>query len=134
MEEKILLEMFGDKEWVSKLGPFLNSQEFLNIGKFVAFRRTKSLVFPNSEDVFRAFRETPYSKVKVVFLGMDPYPTKGHALGRSFGINAISTSRMPPSLKNIVAELESDLGVILLDFDYSLSHWSKQGVLMLNAA
>ena len=85
-------------------------------------------VTPDLPSVMRAFEQDP-SKVKVVIIGQDPYPTKGDAIGLAFAMNP--DSKMPRSLVNIVKELESDLG-IEAKTQADLSKWTDQGVLLLN--
>ena len=85
-------------------------------------------VTPDLLSVMRAFEQDP-SKVKVVIIGQDPYPTKGDAIGLAFAMNA--DSKMPRSLVNILKELESDLG-LELKTQADLSKWTDQGVLLLN--
>jgi uracil-DNA glycosylase len=85
-------------------------------------------VTPDLPSVMRAFEQDP-SKVKVVIIGQDPYPTKGDAVGLAFAMNA--DSKMPRSLVNIMKELESDLG-IEAKTQADLSKWIDQGVLLLN--
>ena len=87
-------------------------------------------VFPPKHNIFRCFQYFDISDTKVVILGQDPYHAQpGQATGLCFGVE--NGTKTPPSLRNIVAELETDLGVTLTD--ESLEHWAKQGVLMLNA-
>ena len=64
-----------------------------------------------------------------MIFGQDPYPTKGHANGLAFSVNS-SISPLPPSLRNIFAELATDCGVERLDGD--LTDWFDQGVLLVN--
>ena len=85
-------------------------------------------VTPELRQVMRAF-ETDPSKIKVVLIGQDPYPTKGDAVGLAFAMNPDRT--MPRSLVNIVKELESDLGIETQE-QVDLSKWVDQGVLPLN--
>ncbi len=85
-------------------------------------------VTPELRQVMRAF-ETDPSKIKVVLIGQDPYPTKGDAIGLAFAMNP--GRKMPRSLVNIVKELESDLG-IKAQAEVDLSRWVDQGVLLLN--
>lgn len=86
-------------------------------------------IFPPSNRVFYAFRETPYKDVRVVILGQDPYHGEGEANGLCFSVNR--GIKMPPSLKNIYKELYSDLGIERNDTD--LSDWAREGVLLLNS-
>ena len=86
---------------------------------------------PAREDIFRAFFR-PLESIRVVILGQDPYPTRGHAVGLSF-----STSRevrpLPRSLANIYAELRDDLGIEAAEHG-DLSRWVDQGVMLLNTS
>lgn len=77
---------------------------------------------------FRALDLTPRSKVRVVILGQDPYPTEGRATGLAFSFPP--GERPQYSLKNILTELHSDLGLTRRDGD--LTGWARQGVLLLN--
>lgn len=86
-------------------------------------------VNPQRENIFRAFRECPFADTKVVILGQDPYPNKEHAMGLSFSIPA--GEKMPPSLNNILVELENDVGNTQVR-DGDLTPWAQQGVLLLN--
>ncbi|MDO4962098.1 MAG: uracil-DNA glycosylase [Eubacteriales bacterium] len=86
-------------------------------------------VFPKASDMFKAFELTPFSEVKVVILGQDPYHNDGQAHGLCFSVTP--GTDIPPSLKNIYKELKSDLGCREPDNGY-LVHWARQGVLLLN--
>lgn len=89
-----------------------------------------SSVNPQRENIFRAFRECPFADTKVVILGQDPYPNKEHAMGLSFSIPA--GEKQPPSLRNILTELESDIGPEIQVRNGDLTPWAQQGVLLLN--
>jgi uracil-DNA glycosylase len=85
---------------------------------------------PGPERLFAAMDSLPPQKVRVVLLGQDPYPTPGHANGLAFSVTpGIS---LPRSLRNIYAELLDDIGAAPQNGD--LSHWSRQGVLLLNTS
>lgn len=121
--------------WYNAMRTYLQSQDFANLGYLLMAERKQKRIYPEQKDVFKAFQLTPYEKVKVVFLGLDPYIRKDQATGLSFGVDIDKTDRkIPPSLKTIIKELESDLDTLCLDFDYSLEGWAKQGVLMLNTS
>ena len=83
---------------------------------------------PEFENVFRTLSRSIESS-RVVIFGQDPYPSKGHANGLAFSVNK-SVSPLPPSLRNIFAELASDVGVERSDGD--LTDWFNQGVLLVN--
>lgn len=90
--------------------------------------KTKT-VYPEPKHMFNAFDSTPFDKVKVVIIGQDPYHGKGQAHGLSFSV--MEDTKIPPSLRNIYKELESDLDLPISD-NGNLQSWADQGVLMLN--
>ena len=115
--KKVVRSEFEKPYW-EKLTDFVRSQ-YLN-GK----------VFPPPKNVFRAFDLCSFDKVKVVIVGQDPYHGKAQANGLSFAVNDGQT--IPPSLKNIFKEIQSDLGITPINSG-DLSRWAKQGVLLLNS-
>lgn len=74
--------------------------------EFVKSEYSREVCFPEENSIFRAFDMTPFDEVKVVILGQDPYHTAGAAMGLSFSIP--DGTKMQPSLRNILKELESD--------------------------
>jgi uracil-DNA glycosylase len=88
----------------------------------------KREIAPSHDLVFRAL-SNPIASTKVVIFGQDPYPTKGHAHGLAFSVEA-SVSPLPPSLRNIYKELYSDLAIVRTLGD--LSDWQEQGVMLIN--
>ena len=80
--------------------------------------------------MFNALKYTPYSKVKAVILGQDPYHGKGQAHGLSFSV--LEGIPKPPSLKNIFKELYDDLNIKEPPHG-NLTKWAKEGVLLLNS-
>ncbi|MEL6168162.1 MAG: uracil-DNA glycosylase [Pseudomonadota bacterium] len=92
--------------------------------------KTSEEILPPPDLRFRAFEDTGPDRVRVVILGQDPYPTKGHANGLAFSV--ASGTRLPRSLVHIFQEIESDLGTPRDKGD--LSDWAVQGVLLLNTA
>jgi uracil-DNA glycosylase len=116
--------------WKEKLEGEFEQQYFQDLSKFVREEYQKSVVYPAPKNVFRAFDECPFDKVKVVILGQDPYHGEGQASGLCFAVNP--GVKAPPSLQNIFKELESDLGHPV-SRDPDLIRWAKQGVLLLNA-
>jgi uracil-DNA glycosylase len=89
------------------------------------------IIAPAPDRIFAALALTPPDAVKVVLLGQDPYPTRGHANGLAFSY--LGPGPLPRSLGNIYKELVTDLGVVL-PRDGDLTRWAKQGVLLLNTA
>jgi uracil-DNA glycosylase len=94
-------------------------------------RQDGKTIYPPGAQIFNAFAHTPFSKVKVVILGQDPYHGAGQAHGLSFSVP--DGVKPPPSLVNIFKEIEDDLG-IPAPRSGNLTHWADQGVLLLNAS
>ncbi|NQZ01458.1 MAG: uracil-DNA glycosylase [Bdellovibrionales bacterium] len=90
----------------------------------------KKKVYPKPSEYFNAFNSTPIEDVRVVIIGQDPYHGPGQAHGLSFSVP--EGVALPPSLLNIYKELSADLGVETPKSG-DLTHWAKQGVLLLNA-
>jgi uracil-DNA glycosylase len=88
-------------------------------------------IFPPKTHWFEALNLTALEDVKVVILGQDPYPTKGHAHGLCFSVEK-GVTPLPKSLQNINKELFDDIGIDNSHTGY-LAPWAKQGVLLLNA-
>jgi len=89
------------------------------------------IIYPPGSLIFNAFNTTPYSNVKVVILGQDPYHGPGQAHGLCFSVaNGVPP---PPSLVNIFKELQDDIGIPVPRHG-NLTHWAQQGVFLLNAS
>ena len=115
--------------WNEILAEEMQKDYYQELQAFVQKRRAEVRVFPDENNVFNALELTPFESVKVVILGQDPYHGFGQAHGLSFSVQkGIS---LPPSLKNIYKELQEDIGGGL-PTEGDLSHWAKQGVLLLN--
>jgi uracil-DNA glycosylase len=84
---------------------------------------------PEPDHVLRAFSR-PLADVRVLIVGQDPYPTRGHAVGLAFSVGP-TTRLLPRSLQNIYAELATDVGVTPGPSG-DLTGWADQGVLLLN--
>jgi uracil-DNA glycosylase len=105
-----------------------NLEWYQNLRSKVLKAYEESIVYPKQEDLFRAFNLCDYDKLKVVILGQDPYFNEGVANGLAFSVNP--GVKTPPSLKNIIKELHSD---IKGNIDPDLNNWAKQGVLLINS-
>ncbi len=125
------MEIKIDASWRKRLGGEFNQPYFSSLMEFLDEEMKKQNVFPKEDEVFRAFNECPFEKVKVVILGQDPYPTSGHAHGLCFSCDA-SVQPLPKSLQNIFKEYASDLNKEIPKHG-DLSSWAKQGVLLLNS-
>lgn len=88
-------------------------------------------IYPSGSQIFRALDLCPVDRVKVVILGQDPYHGEGQAEGLAFSVPP--GVAIPPSLRNIKAEIESDLRQPSIIPDGNLLPWVEQGVLLLNS-
>jgi uracil-DNA glycosylase len=87
----------------------------------------KHVIFPAKNNIFKALSFFCISDAKLVIMGQDPYHTKDTADGLCF---STSNNFIPPSLKNIFKELESDLNIKRTNSN--LKDWAEQGVFLLN--
>ena len=115
--------------WNEILAEEMEKDYYQALQAFVQKRRDEVRVFPEEKNVFNALELTPFESVKVVILGQDPYHGFGQAHGLSFSVK--KGIPLPPSLRNIYKELQEDIGGNL-PTEGDLSHWAKQGVLLLN--
>ena len=118
-----------NKNWDIALNDEVKKPYFRNLGIFVKNEYKSKICFPAYADIFNAFRYTDYNDVKVVILGQDPYHGDREAHGLSFSVH--DDVRRPPSLQNILKELENDLSIKRDGND--LTDWAKQGVFLLNS-
>lgn len=87
-------------------------------------------IYPSEELIFEAFNRTPFSKLKAVIIGQDPYHNPNQAMGLCFSVP--KSMKRPPSLLNIYKELHRDFGYEIPSHG-DISYWADQGVLLLNA-
>lgn len=121
-------EYFGD--WLKVIDRTALDKIVLTLNNLY---KTKSIT-PAYENVFKAFTLCSLKDLKIVFLGMDPYPQKGVATGILFGNNA-NTEDLSPSLEIIrEACIDYTLPHPPIEFDVTLESWAKQGILMINSA
>lgn len=126
-----LIEHLTDKPWRAALLPECRKAYFAALATKVASERRSKTVYPRPEHVFAAFNLTPLSEVRVVILGQDPYHGAHQAHGLAFSV--CRGVAVPPSLKNIYTELETDVPGFKRPSHGNLEAWARQGVLMLNA-
>jgi uracil-DNA glycosylase len=127
MSEEVILA----KGWDEVLKDYLVTDVCKKTLAFVDCEYKTKKVFPEMEKLFQAFKVTPFSSVNVVILGQDPYHDDGQACGLCFSVP--QGSKLPPSLKNIYKEVESDIGVKKDFTNGSLEAWAKSGVFLLNS-
>ena len=117
--------------WKAQLGaqfeqPYMNELR----SRLVARGKGGATIYPAPDRWFTAFNLTPFDQVKVVILGQDPYHGPNQAHGLCFSV--LPGVPIPPSLRNIYKELDSDLGITPVKHGY-LESWAKQGVFLLNS-
>lgn len=121
-----------DDSWKAVLEPEFDKPYFKELARRLhAEKDSGAVIYPPGSKIFNAFDSTPFDKVRVIIIGQDPYHEPGQAEGLSFSVP--HGVMLPPSLKNIYKEIETDLGVSLAGKDGSLKGWAEQGVFLLNA-
>lgn len=118
-------------DWRLVLTEAIDAPSFGHLADEIAAERarTDTAIYPPEDLVFNALRLTPPDSVQAVILGQDPYHGKGQAHGLAFSVPAGIDK--PPSLRNILAERESDTGLGPAPSG-SLEPWARHGVLLLN--
>ena len=120
------------ESWRAALEPVLATDEWRMLAYFLSAQEAAGkTIYPPRAQRLAAFERTALDAVKVVILGQDPYHGPGQAHGLAFSVPEGAT--IPPSLRNIYKELESDLGIAPAAHG-NLSRWADQGVLLLNTA
>ena len=119
-----------EPSWKEALKDEFGKDYFGKLTDFVKTEYSSKQIFPAGSQIFNAFDQCPFDKVKVVIIGQDPYHGPGQAHGLCFSVNDGVT--FPPSLLNIFKEIERDLGIPYPQSG-NLTRWAQQGVLLLNA-
>lgn len=120
-----------DPSWRERLEDEFNKDYMTGLRQFLLERKRQgAVIYPPGDLIFNALNATPFSSVKAVILGQDPYHGPGQAHGLCFSV--LEGVAKPPSLINIYKEIASDLGTVIPDHG-NLQHWAGQGVLLLNA-
>jgi len=120
-----------DPSWHEVLRPQFEAPYFAELKNFLVAERQQYTCYPPGNKIFNAFDSTPFDKVKAVILGQDPYHEPGQAMGLCFSVP--QGIAVPPSLVNIIKEINSDLGTQIPLTSGTLTGWADQGVLLLNA-
>lgn len=119
-----------EKTWKDILSCEKNKTYFQKIMNFLKSERNQNKnLYPPKKDTFNFLKITPYSKVKIVIIGQDPYHQTGQANGLAFSVNR--GVKIPPSLSNIFKELNQDIDFKIPNHG-CLEKWAHQGVLLLN--
>lgn len=124
------MEVKIESSWSQVLKEEFEKPYFKQLAEFVRNEYQTQTIYPKGKDIFRAFDLCPFPDVKVVILGQDPYHEPGQAHGLCFSV--ADCVPFPPSLRNILKEIETDLK-LPLPKSGDLTRWAQQGVLLLNA-
>lgn len=120
-----------EPSWKERVGAYFDRPEMIALSEFLRGElRAGKVVYPPPKQIFAALDATPFERVKVVILGQDPYHGPGQAHGLCFSVQP--GVPIPPSLRNMYQEIESDLGIVPPNHG-CLTRWAEQGVLLLNA-
>ena len=122
--------MFSN-DWDSLLAPEFEKDYYKALREFLRDEYENHTIYPDKRDIYNALKYTPFSEVRVVIFGQDPYHGEGQAHGLAFSV--LPDVDIPPSLLNIYKELKNELGLYIPD-NGCLTKWAKQGVLLLNNA
>lgn len=124
-------QLVTNKTWRKALSDEFSQDYFLKLQNFLNAEYKKGkIIFPAKSEIFEAINSVNLKDVKVVILGQDPYHGVGEAHGLSFSVR--EGVRLPPSLRNILKELQSDLAIAPVTSG-DLKRWAQEGVLLLNA-
>lgn len=117
--------------WTDVIGKEKEAPYFKQAMDYVKAKREQGvIIYPKHEDVFNAFRYTPFDEIKVVIIGQDPYHEPNQAHGLCFSVQ--EGVRFPPSLMNIFKELTNEYPQYQIPLSGDLTKWAKQGVFLLN--
>lgn len=122
-------EKFFHNEWDQQLQEEFEQPYYEQLRTFLKKEYREEIIYPPMDNLWTAFKRTPFDKVKVVILGQDPYHGPGQAHGLSFSVNP--DIPIPPSLRNMFKELVDDVQCDMPKTG-TLTGWAQQGVLLLN--
>ncbi len=117
--------------WDQLLADEFKKDYYLKLREFLKQEYNTCTIYPPMNDIFNSLRYADYNNIKAVIIGQDPYHEPNQAHGLAFSVK--KGNPIPPSLKNIYKEIESDLGIAPPSHG-ELTQWAKQGVLLLNNA
>lgn len=86
---------------------------------------------PKGSEIFKAFETCKLNELKVVIVNSEPFPTRCNTTGLAFSVEA-DVSPLPKAISNIFNEITNDTGIDTSNRNGDLTHWAKQGVLLLN--
>lgn len=120
----------GNK-WDEILAEEFKKDYYLKLREFLKQEYGRYTVYPDMNNIFNSLKYADYDNIKAVIIGQDPYHEPNQAHGLAFSV--LRGNPIPPSLKNIYKEIETDLGIGAPNHG-ELTYWARQGVLLLNNA
>lgn len=133
-KERLLRVKLGDS-WFEHLKGEFDKEYMTKLSEGLKKARAAKIIYPNPDDIFKAFRLTPFEKIKVVWLGQDPYHN-GAANGLAFDCSEKEGDNLNPSWQKIMKQYDKEypnhFAVDLLDGN--LKRWAEQGVFLLNVS
>jgi uracil-DNA glycosylase len=120
-----------EDSWKNQLAAEFEKEYFIALTDFLKEEYKTQQIYPPGKLIFNAFDTTPFNEVKVVILGQDPYHGPGQAHGLSFSVP--DGVRFPPSLENVLKEVQSCTAGVEIPTTGNLTRWAEQGVLLLNS-
>jgi uracil-DNA glycosylase len=117
-------------DWDNYIGEEFSKDYYKRLRVFLKNEYATQRVYPDMYDIFNALKYTPFSSVKAIILGQDPYHGVGQAHGFCFSVK--EGVKIPPSLQNIYKEMADDLNIEITTKNGTLTEWAKEGVLLLN--
>lgn len=121
----------NDLSWQKHLSVEFQKPYFIELMEQVDEEYQNVTCFPPKELIFNAFEKCSFDDLKVVIIGQDPYHGDGEANGLCFSVN--DGVKIPPSLRNIFAEINLEFDTIFTPSSGNLERWASQGILLLNA-
>ena len=119
-----------EESWSIELKDVTDSDWYEKLELFILNEYNEKTIFPPENQIFNAFKFSPWNQTKVVILGQDPYINPGQAHGLSFSVP--DGMQKPPSLQNIFKQIRLETGQPIPESG-NLTHWASQGILLLNS-
>lgn len=125
------LKFYLPKDWEDIFNLEKNKQYFSSLSNFIKEEYDTKKVYPDKEEIFKAFQYTSFSDIKVVIIGKIPFYRKNQADGLAFSTR--NSAPINQTTQIIINEAMDDVGISNPDSG-SLVNWAKQGVFLLNSA
>ena len=127
-----MLKINKNSDWKKILKPEFKKNYFKKIESFLEQeKKAWKIIYPENKNIFKALNKTEFKNTKVIILWQDPYHGENQAHGLSFSVK--KWVKVPPSLRNIFKEIESDLNMDKSKSSWNLKNWAEDWVLLLNS-